>query len=976
MAEEAKALPQVGETLHGFTVTELGMERVIDTPTVMFTHDKTGALVRYIASDDIDCSFDISFQTPKLDSKGIPHVFEHITISGSEKYPAQNLFFPLIGQTYNTFANAMTYPTMTTYPSASMSEDQLLLLADYYLDGLFHPMVYSDERYAQREAWRYELTSADAPLTLTGTVYNEMRGNESIQADASYNMLGMLFPDSILSTVNGGDPDHIPEITWQDLLDFHDAYYHPSNSLTVLYGNMDVERFLALLDGYFSAYDAKEIDVPTGEVDPIAAYEQTVFEFPVEKDSPAANASVLYYGFVADDMGLEDSIGLSMLSYLLSHESGPLKQAIRGVLPQAVFYASVDTTVPDPYIVFALEGANADDAEIFKETVDQTLAQIAEDGIDKDLIDAVIAEQEFSLLLVPETSMLGVNLSVTTAQMWAAKGTTEYMNVNLDAFEMIKREAPNGYFEGMLKTYILENPHSAMAITVPAPGLAEENAAALADRLAEVKAQMSEEEIQALIADGQALDAWSKEEAPKALIESLQAVTASTLPEEYKTYELTEGDIGGVRTMTAQASVGDIGRTILYLDTQDIPQDLLHAYRLYVAMLGMVDTESHTRQELQTLLTRYMYGFGGQATALWNMDKSWRPTMLVSWMSLNDDYETSLALAREVLFTSRMDDLSMLKTVISQERLTMRDSLNNSAYSIQATRAGAQVHPDMAYTSYLNGLDYYTYLSEADQQLTDDPDALVESLHAVQALLANKEGAVVLYAGNESGLEAFEGSLDALFAGIEAAPREEAALSLPIPAHTEALVVDSTVQYNMLYASLEELGLEYTAKMTPLSSMIYDAYLTPQIRHGIGAYDNIASMSQRGFTFCSYRDPSITETFAVYDGLADFVREAAFTQEDVDRFILGSYSSYVQPQGDLTGAVDAMTIRLTGWPDDIRLTRMQEIKSTTVEDLHALAGAFEALSADGIRSTSGGAAMIESNADLYEEIIYAVKESE
>lgn len=175
----------MGQTVHGFRVTNRDGLDLLDCPTVTLEHIKSGATVYYIASSDPNRTFDITFQTPALDDKGIPHIFEHITISGSEKYPHQNLFFPLSYQTYNTYANAMTESTTTTFPVSSLSDGQLLKLMDYYLDGVFHPMVYDEQRLFQREAWRYNLESADAPITINGTVYNEMKGGHRYQPGRS-----------------------------------------------------------------------------------------------------------------------------------------------------------------------------------------------------------------------------------------------------------------------------------------------------------------------------------------------------------------------------------------------------------------------------------------------------------------------------------------------------------------------------------------------------------------------------------------------------------------------------------------------------------------------------------------------------------------------------------------------------------------------------------------------------------------------
>lgn len=966
---QAADLPALGDSLNGFAVTALGTERLLDAPTVTFEHDKTGAQVLYIAADDIDRSFQIAFQTPAMDNTGLPHVFEHITISGSEKYPAQNLFFPMASQTYNTFVNAYTYPIFTGYPLSSLSEEQLMRLADYYLDGVFHPLVYTEERLYKREAWRYQLADAEAPLTITGTVYNEMRGATTIYSSAERALLAALYPDSIRSNEYGGDPDFIPDMTWQNLLDFHDAYYHPSNSLTVLYGAMDYAQFLALLDSYFSGYDRQEIYVEKGEVEPQSGLVEAIHYYPVEAGYPEDNTSLVYYGYVANDADLDTTLSLLMANEMLLHEASPLTDAVRAEFPNASLFYATDFSITDPYFALAVEGVDAEDAEAFQQIVDESIASIAEEGISAEIVDAVLAAEEFSNLLATESPNVGVNLSSQIALFWSGRGTLEFYNTYLDTLDALRAKAGEGYLEGLLREYFIDNAHKALVTTVPAAGMAEEKAAELEARLAEVKASLSAEEIEALVEDTKAQEAWGQEEAPKALVESLQAVTVSELPEEMKAYDVVENEEDGVRYITANASVGNISSTQLLMDTSAIDQDMLLYYKLYTSLLGMVSTEQYDRTELQTLTTRYLNSFGISASTLRFEEGGYQPVFTASWMNLMDEYETALNLAHEVLFHSKLDELDIIQAVISQQKLGMRSQYNNMTYILQMSRTGAIYNEETAYSNYIDGLDYYNFLSEAEAMLQDDPQALLDKLEEVRALLNNKQNAIVLYASNEDGMQVFDDHKSLLLSDIPAEPIEAAAYAFDKPAMSEALVVDSSIQYNMLHISLEELGIDYSAKLQTLRTLLYDGFLTPQIRHSIGAYDTITISNKYGLTFSSYRDPSIADTFAVFGRMADYAATAEITQEDIDRYTLSVYSSYATPTGELSGALAAMSYHITGTPSDEKITRMRELKSVTVEDLRNLAPILEKLYTEGARSTGGGAMMIDQNADLYDTII-------
>lgn len=282
--ETADALPKVGDELSGFVVDELIPMDALGATGVRFTHTKSGAQLLYLSTEDTNRSFDISFRTPALDDKGKPHIFEHITISGSQKYPDANLFFPFAAQTYSTFVNAMTYGGMTTFPLASLSEDQLMSMMDYYLSGVFSPLLYTTPELAMREAWRYELSDAEEELNIAGTVYSEMQGAMTASVQAMYNNISTLYPSSTTAHVSGGLPDAIHTLSYQELLDFHDAYYHPSNALIILYGKLDYARFLSYIDSeYLSKYERKAVDIDFGAIAPLTKTNDAEYEAPVKK---------------------------------------------------------------------------------------------------------------------------------------------------------------------------------------------------------------------------------------------------------------------------------------------------------------------------------------------------------------------------------------------------------------------------------------------------------------------------------------------------------------------------------------------------------------------------------------------------------------------------------------------------------------------------------------------------------------------
>ena len=292
---------------------------------------------------------------------------------------------------------------------ASLSEAQLLKYADYYIDSCLHPIVLKNEKIFRTEAWRYRLDDADAPLTIEGTVYTEMLGAWTLEENAYNNSVRAMFPGSKTCNEQGGDPDFIPDMTWEMLKDYHARYYHPSNCAAYLYGRFeDYAAFLELLDGYFSAYEKKEFSFADSGYDPITEPVVQSLPFPLEEGSSTENSSVIIYGFVCPGLknDLEQELVINTMTDLFADDASGLQQSFQEALPYGTFESHIVTMGPEDAVTFIAKNVNPEDAEVFREIVDKAIADVAENGFPADLVDAVTASLETSALLTRESKDL------------------------------------------------------------------------------------------------------------------------------------------------------------------------------------------------------------------------------------------------------------------------------------------------------------------------------------------------------------------------------------------------------------------------------------------------------------------------------------------------------------------------------------------------------------------------------------------
>ena len=969
--EDESGLPAVGTVINGFEVKEISDFDMLGAKVVRFEHIKTGATVLYVANEDTNRFFDIGFRTPTEQDTGIPHVFEHSTLDGSRKFPSKELWFNLSFQTYNTYMNASTYPFMTIYPVSSLSEDQLLTLADFYTDSVFNPMVLEDKSIFDEEAWRYVLKTPDDALTIAGTVYSEMLGATTRTRKANKNFQGEIFPGSYIANDSGGNPDVIPEMTWEDIKEYHGKYYHPSNSLSILYGKLDRwEDYLGMLDSYFSAYDKKVFDLTDPGYKPITAPVTAEYEYPVEAGSDTSNAATIYYGFVCKDADQDTMNKLDLMTTLAGDNSSVLMENLKTALPYGSFGVGIDFSGPELIVEFSADNVNAEDAEVFKSIVDSSMAQIASEGFDPIAVDSIVAAFKLDILLSVESKSIGVDMMPNIQYYWAGTGLTYgYMDF-IDSIDNFQAWNDDGSFKDVIRSYILENPRNALVTTKAVAGLKEEKDAALAEHLAQVKASMSADEIAAIVNATNNPETSNADTA--AMVRQIQVVSVETLPEEARIYDVQDQTgSDGIRRIWAEADVSDVGYAGILLDASGLRQDQILFFKLWTSVLGELDTERHTRAELSSLMNRYLYN-GTIKTSLIEdeITKEMTPRLRAGFIAMDEDMPAAFDLIHELLFEN-IFDVSRLSEIVSRLKNSLKQTINTSSYNALIYRALSTASELNAYASYINYLDFYSFLEAVEATLETNPDVIVAYLEEIEAYFNNSTNGIILFGGNEESYANYLKSADAFMASLDRRPIEKQVYDLPVADTSEAMIVDTNINYNVIFASSETLGYEEaTGDMDAVATLIDDMYLMPQLRDQRGSYGAYLYMTDDGIYAFTYRDPNIAESYEVMDGLADFVANISIDQETLDGYILSSYSGYAQSAGELTGASNAV-LNAVGHEDQNKIfDYMRQLKSIKAETFsETYAPLFQALVDNYNYYTSGSASAIAEVAGAFNAVL-------
>ena len=505
--ERAATTLPLGSTVSGFTVTSKKTLAELDADAYVLHHRASGARLLYLACEDENKAFSIAFKTPPTDDTGVFHILEHSVLCGSAKFPVKEPFVDLIKSSMQTFLNAMTYPDKTVYPVASTNEQDLLNLMDVYMDAVLNPAIYTKRAIFEQEGWHYELDVPEgAPLAAgtlryNGVVFNEMKGALSDPMSVLDDAVNRaLFPDTAYACESGGDPRAIPQLTYEQFLDTHARHYNLANSYIVLYGDMEVERELAFLDERYlgdgprlrdeaeraralqAASDAEpdamsdshstDGAATIGKPNPLVRQDPLVCDYErVEMDTTPDNALVGMAYVIGDAADRKRLVAADVLiDALMGTNEAPVKKAIlaAGLGGNVVSYTSGDLLQPHTLII--LQNAKPKVAREFRRVIEDECLRLVKEGIPRERLAAILANEEFDLRQRDYGYADGVALACDALGTWLYDDADEAATRGIEygpIYEELNRELDGTYFEDLLRELVLESEHRALVELVP-----------------------------------------------------------------------------------------------------------------------------------------------------------------------------------------------------------------------------------------------------------------------------------------------------------------------------------------------------------------------------------------------------------------------------------------------------------------------------------------------------------------------------
>ena len=966
--------------LQAYEILEKRPIKDLNSEGIILRHKKSGARIAVISNDDDNKVFYIGFRTPPEDSTGVAHIIEHTVLCGSDKYPVKDPFVELVKGSLNTFLNAMTYPEKTIYPVASCNDKDFQNLMSVYMDAVFHPNIYKYQEIFKQEGWHYELESEDAPVTINGVVYNEMKGAFSSPDDVlSRQIMTSLFPDTTYANVSGGDPLHIPELTYEEYLDFHRRYYHPCNSYIYLYGDMDVAEKLAWMDeAYLGKYEAIGLDSEIKLQKPFEKPIEVTHKYSISSTESEENNTYLSYNTVIET-ALDEKLYLAfdILDYaLVSAPGAPLKQALIDAGIGSEITGGYDSGTLQPTFSVIAKNTNPQEKEHFLAVIRETLEGLVKNGLNKKSLLAGINSSEFRYREADFGHFpKGLLYGIQCLDSWLFDDMQPFMHLEaLDTYQFLKDQIGTGYYEKLVKTYLLDNPHASVVITVPEQGLGAKRDAALEKKLSEYKAGLSREERKKLIADTKHLKQYQEEPSPKEDLEKIPRLTRADLKKEAAPLLNREIETEGVSIIAHEMDTNGIDYLTYLFDVCDIlPEDLPYL-GILKAVLGYVDTDDHSYAALANEINMYTGGIGSSIGIYPNVKKQGKIGLYyeVRTKVLASRLPDAMRLMKEILLTSHLADEKRIYEILAQLKSRLQAGLSASGHSVAYTRALSYFSAAAYCQDATAGIACYRVIADYEEHFEEKKQQLMEKLSSLVKTIFTAERMLVSATCEESEISAVTQASAALknVLYVPDQPGKNRSMpSYPLAKKNEGFMDASQVQYVARAGNYAAHGFSYHGALRILKVILGYDYLWINVRVKGGAYGCMNGYMRNGDTyFVSYRDPNLSATNEIYDGIPAYLEKFDADEREMTGYIIGTISDMDTPMNPSAKGARSMTAYLQELDYETLSKERSQIIGAQPADIRALKPLIASVLSDGSLCVIGNEDVLTSEKQMFETL--------
>lgn len=970
------------KAVNGYRILTTQKIEELDATGYLLEHEKTKAKIAAIECDDDNKVFSIGFRTPPEDSTGVAHIVEHTVLCGSKEFPVKDPFVELTKGSLNTFLNAMTYPDKTVYPVASCNDKDFQNLMHVYLDAVFYPNIYEEEKIFKQEGWHYELTKPDGPLTYNGVVFNEMKGVfSSPEQLLERKILQSLFPDTPYGFESGGDPADIPDLTYSDYLRFHSTYYHPSNSYIYLYGDMDMEEKLKWMDeNYLSHFEYLEVDSEIPKQEAFWQPKEVVEYYSLAEGETQEDKTYLSYNtVVGNSLDKELYLAFQVLNYVLVQGTGaPVKQALMDAGIGSEISSSYEENICQPVFSITAKNTSEEKKETFISIIRGELEKLVHEGVNRDSLHAALNALEFRCReadfgAYPKGLMYGLQMF----DSWLYDKNQPFLHLQFnETFDVLRKKMEDGYFENLIQSYLLENTHRTVVIVKPKMGLTAQMEQQEADRLAAHLATLSNEEREDILRETKELIQYQEEPTPKELLEKIPVLSREDIGKKAQGFSNVKKRMDGCEVIHHDYFTNGIHYINLMFDIKPLLEEYAPYISLLTSVIGSVDTEYHDKLSYSNEILQNAGDLAFNTKILQRRDnpKQYTAHFSIAMKAFADKTKKVTDLIYEAIAYSKLEDEKRLKEIIGEQKSSLVMRLISAGHSTVVNRGMSYISEAGKYDEQFDGISYYRFLQWLEENFEKEKETLTATLQYLVSLIFRKDNMMISVTCGEEIYPEFEEALQGFLNRFEDGEAEvhKVVPANPIPKEgkiNEGFKMAGQVQYVGRVGNFRERGISYSGVFQIVKSLLSYEYLWNEVRVKGGAYGVMCGFPSTGEGyFVSYRDPKLKETNEVYEGVAEHLRHFEADEREMTKYIIGTISNIDIPLTPRAKGARSMAAYITGTTEEQVQKDRDQILAATVEDIRKAADMVEAvLVADKI-CVLGNEDRIEENRSLFDAV--------
>lgn len=881
-----EVLKAVGQEYKNFKITKYSALDELQSTLIELVHEPSGARILQIANSDPENLFCLSFQTLPDSSNGVAHILEHTVLCGSQKFPIKDPFFAMTRRSLNTYMNALTGQDFTCYPASSQVEKDFYNLLEVYLDAVFHPEL-KKVSFLQ-EGHRVEFVDPKdpkGPLQFQGVVYNEMKGAmSSIESRLWEALAKRLTPDLPYAHNSGGDPKEIPHLTYEQLIEFHKTFYHPSRCLFFFYGNLPLVRHLDFIEKSLTGVKKIPLLPPLPLQKRFTSPVVAVDRYPLAPgESTEKKGQIAFAWLTAPITEQGEILALSLLESLLTDtDASPLTMALLKSGHCTQVDSSLDIEMSEVPWTLVCKGCNATDAEALQKVLFNTLRKFVPDPEE---IEASLHQLEFQRTEIgAEGIPFGLTLFMRAALIKQHGSEPENALLIHSLFSDLRnRLKDRNYLPQLLKKYLIGNPHFVRLSFNPDPHLEKEEQEEEQKRLTKIRSQLTEAQAKQIVEQSATLAAY-QEQIENQSLECLPKVTLRDVPPHARDFPLIEKG----NTLHHSCFTNQILYADLIFELPELKEEELSLLSLFAKLVSEVGCGGRDYAENLHYQQLYIGGFDASLALHVTQENPdiCKPAFSLRGKALYRNAQKLFSLFSDSITSLDLNDRDRIQEWLLQHATELQDRLTKASmnYAIQTALSGFSI-PSFVYDQW-HGIPYYKSVLRWAKQCDD---SFLDSLKRIADQVLGLQNSHLVLTCDEKEFNRLEKEK---FFNLKQPnkPYQPWKGHYPLPQPlSQAHVIAAPVAFTALGMRTHSYRNPQSPFLLISTELMENLILHKEIREKGGAYGSGATYtpSTGNFHFYSYRDPHLSRTVDAFQMALEKIASQGFNERELEEAKLG-----------------------------------------------------------------------------------------